>query len=278
MNLFPPTKQNTFVVYVTYNPDTRLRKSINIVKNIFDNIVIIDNNSSVDINLLINNNIQLIKNNDNLGIAKALNIGAEYAIRKGALWLLMFDQDTIPRDDILLIYNSVYSNYPAKEKIGQIGISYCQSRSARKHYYNVTSLITSGSLLSLNVYKKIGEFRNDFFIDSVDFEYSLRVRKYGFVNLQSSEVAINHRIGNVKEKKCFFLTIKSTNHTPQRRYYMARNHVIISKKYFFSFPFWVLKKNFFFIMSLVQIILIEDQRQIKMKRILAGLKDGIYIN
>lgn len=277
MNLFYPTKQNTFVVIVTYNPDNRLCDSMNVIENIFNNIVIVDNNSSFDVKLLINNNgYHFIKNNENLGIALALNIGAEYAINNGAKWLLMLDQDTIPRADILSVFNSIYSNYPHKEKIGQIGVSFNPNKSTKRIYYNVTSLITSGTLLSLDVYKIIGTFRNDFFIDSVDFEYSLRIKKKGFVNLLSPEVAIDHCLGDKKEKKWFFFVMKSTNHPPQRRYYMARNHAIISFKYFLSFPFWVMKKNFSFIKSFFEIILVDDQKISKIKKSFSGLKDGIF--
>jgi rhamnosyltransferase len=279
MNLFAPSKQNTVVVYVTYNPDNRFSKSISIISGIFENIVIVDNNSANDVKLLINNDgINIIRNKENLGIARALNTGAEFAVSKGAKWLLMFDQDTIPREDILSVYCSVYLEYPEKERIGQIGVSYYQPRSISGSYKTVSTLITSGSLLSLDVYKTIGKFRDDFFIDSVDFEYSLRIKKNGYVNLISPEVAISHHLGNPKEKKYLFVTVRSSNHPPVRRYYMARNHAIISFNYFFNFPLWVLKKNYFFIVSLFQIILVDDQKLTKIRKTLSGLKDGIFIH
>ena len=279
MNLFAPSKQNTVVVYVTYNPDERFSESVNIIGRLFENIVVVDNNSATDVKMMIDNDkIKIIRNNENLGIARALNIGAEYAVNNGAKWLLMFDQDTIPREDILSVFDSVYSGYPEKKRIGQIGVSFYRPRSISGIYNIVSTLITSGSLLSLDIYKSIGKFRDDFFIDSVDFEYSLRIKKNGFVNLISPEVAINHRLGNSKERKYIFFTVRSSNHPPVRRYYMARNHAIISKNYFFNFPWWVLKKNYFFIVSLFQIILVDDQKFTKIKKTLSGLKDGIFVH
>lgn len=276
MNKATPSKQNTFVLIVTYNPDFRLCKSINVVRTIFDNIIVVDNNSVSDVKLLLKDiSLTFIQNEKNLGIAKALNIGAEFAISHGAEWLLMLDQDTIPRPDILSIYESVYLNYPHKEKIGQIGISFFRNKPIKGIYKNVTTLITSGTLLSLDAYKVIGAFRNDFFIDCVDFEFSLRIKKNGFVNLQSPIVAIDHRLGFEKNNKVLFLSFKSSNHPPLRRYFMARNHLVITKLYFFSFPYWVAKKNFFFIKSLLNIILVDDQKNDKMKKTLLGLKDGI---
>jgi len=268
-----PTKLNIFVAIVTYNPDSRLSESLTVIKNIFSNIVIIDNNSLSDV-LISDKDIHLVKNSVNLGIAQALNIAAEYAISQGARWLLMLDQDSIPSPDILSIYSSVYSSYPDKEKIAQIGVSFAPGKNIKRHWYNVSTLITSGTILSLEVYKIVGRFRSDFFIDSVDFEYSLRIRKKGFVNLLSPEVAIDHRLGSVKRINCFLFNIKSTNHSPQRRYYMARNNILISLEYFYFFPFWVLKKNFFFLKSFLEIITVDDQKIAKLKKTFSGIKDG----
>lgn len=276
MNELPPTQQNTFVAIITYNPDIRLLESVEVIKKIFRNIIIIDNNSSFNVKTFINNNLHYIINNDNLGIAKALNIGAEYAIKHGARWLLMLDQDSIPRVDILSIYNSVYLSYPDKKKIGQIGVSFSYKKSNKRIYYKVTTLITSGSLLSIDVYKIIGGFRNNLFIDSVDFEYSLRIKEAGFVNLLSPEVGIQHRLGNYKERKILFFTIRSTNHPPQRRYYMARNHIDISLQFISKYPIWVIKKNYFFFKSILEIILVDDHKILKIRNTFSGLIDGIF--
>lgn len=277
MNLFPPTRQNTFVVIVTYNPDLRLNESLAVIMEIFNNVMIVDNNSSPDIKTMINyEHINFIKNSNNLGIAQALNIGANYAIDKGAKWIMMLDQDTIPRSDILDVFISVYNNYPDKELIGQIGVSFPHLNTKIRPFKEVDVLITSGTLLSLDVFKKAGNFREDFFIDSVDFEYSLRINKMGFVNLLSPETAINHRLGNLKERKILFLRLKSTNHSPLRRYYMARNHVVITFQYLLSFPYWILKKNYFFLRSIFEILLIDDQKMIKIKKTFSGILDGIF--
>jgi rhamnosyltransferase len=276
LNLYSPTKDNTFVVIVTFNPDGRLLESIIALNQIFKYIIVVDNGSSLNIKEFINNDrITIIKNEVNYGIGKALNIGADYSLLMGAKWILMLDQDTIPISDLLLIYSSIYFSFPKKELIGQIGLSYNEKKNKGLEYFVVTTLITSGSLLSLDAYKVTGSFRDDFFIDSVDFEYSLRLCKNGFVNLLSSEIAINHRLGNLKVKKYFFLTVRSTNHPPLRRYYMARNHVILTFQYILIFPIWIIKKNYFFFKSILEILLVDDQKILKIKKTFSGLKDGI---
>jgi rhamnosyltransferase len=67
-------------------------------------IIIIDNNSKdqLFLNQFLNDNqIFLLKNTENLGIAKALNQGFEIAIIKGHKWVLMFDQDSLPFTDCI---------------------------------------------------------------------------------------------------------------------------------------------------------------------------------
>lgn len=276
MKLPSPTRINTFVVIITFNPDNRLYDSLKIVKNIFDNIIIVDNNSASDIQTQIENpQIIIIKNSDNLGIAHALNRGALYALGKGAEWILMLDQDSIIRVDILEIFKTIYLLYPSKDHIGQIGVSFPYLFTVSRPYSKVNVLITSGTLLSLSAFLDVGLFREDFFIDSVDFEYSLRLKQKKYVNLLSPELAIDHKLGDLKCKKILFISIKSTNHSPLRRYYMARNHVLISKKYFSTFPLWIMKKNLFMILIILQMILVDDQKVSKIKNTWRGLIDGI---
>jgi rhamnosyltransferase len=275
MNL--PSTKNTLVLIVTYNPDERFIKSLTIIKKVFQNILVVDNNSGNDVaNLIDDSKIHLIKNVENLGIARALNVGAKFALNKKYSWLLMLDQDTIPSYDLLNVFCTVYSAFPNKEKIGQIGVSFENRKKINEKYSRVPALITSGTLLSLEVFSAVGEFRDDFFIDSVDFEYSLRIKKKGYFNLLSPIVAIDHRLGNLKNKKILFTTISSTNHSAVRRYYMARNHVILSIQYFFYFPFWVIKKNYFFILSFLEMLIVDDQKSLKIKKTLTGIRDGLF--
>jgi rhamnosyltransferase len=276
MNIFSPSEQNTFVVIITYNPDSRLRESISVVGKIFRNIVIIDNHSFNDVRSLIgNNNLNYIQNEENFGIAKALNIGADFAFKNGAEWILMLDQDSIPRYDILEVFKSVYSQYNLKNRIGQIGVSIPQLSTKKSPFKDVKVLITSGTLLSLRIFNEVGRFREDFFIDSVDFEYSLRIRKKGYVNLLSPEFGIDHQLGNTRVKKIWFLTISSSNHSPIRRYYMARNHAILSIQYFFSFPIWILKKNLAMVQILLQMLIVDDQKILKLRNTCSGFVAGI---
>ena len=77
----------------------RLRDNINAIYSQVDKLIIVDNKSENlnDIEYFVEKyeNIILIKNNDNLGIAKALNQIMEVGLCERADWVLTLDQDSV---------------------------------------------------------------------------------------------------------------------------------------------------------------------------------------
>ena len=95
--------QNTLGIIVAYNPEMEL-----LIKNAkaaiaqVDEILII-NNSNYDINLdsYSIGNVNIINNNRNLGISKALNIGIDYAKEHNYDYVLLLDQDSTLTDNFI---------------------------------------------------------------------------------------------------------------------------------------------------------------------------------
>ena len=52
--------------------------------------------------------------------------------------------------------------------------------------------MTSGSFLNLKVYKEAGPFVDKLFIDYVDFEYCLRLKKKGFKIYKLNNTYMQH--------------------------------------------------------------------------------------
>lgn len=273
---------------ITYNPDIALYDLINVIKNKVGSIIIVDNNSEaktqIDLTEIASQSdfITLILNNENFGIAKALNQGVILANKMNYDWVLTFDQDTKPFDNIVDILAEVYELYPDKKLIGAIGVNALKTNSEK--YYMLSSqekycerdyLITAGCLISINAFNRIGGFREDFFIDNVDLEYSLRLKQNGMVSLITYDYGMMHDAGAPIAIKILGMRITSTNHNIIRRYYMARNHIILSKEYFLKFPYFILKTNFFFMLSIIKILLVENDITLKIQASFRGLKDGI---
>jgi rhamnosyltransferase len=281
------TKNDICCAIITFNPDRGLLELIDVIESQVNRIIIIDNFSDEDKIGIVTNcakyeRIEIIKNCNNLGIAKALNQGVEFAKQKGFNWVITFDQDTKPFNNIIDIISKVYYLYPDKNKIGAIGANAVDAKS--NIYYCLPEnslfstrdyLITSGCLISVRVFSEIGGFREDLFIDNVDIEYSLRLSRYGKVSLITEKPGMMHKAGNSISKKIFGFNIESSHHNSIRRYYMARNHVILTKKYFSYFPYFIFKLNFFFILSVLKIILFENNKKDKIRFSLKGICEGL---
>ena len=266
-------KKNTCILVVTYNPTKDFSKNARQYLNIVDNVVVVDNGSNIDIAALLPPDIiqhfHIIRSEKNNGIAWALNRGIEWGIDKGFLYVLTFDQDSYPSDEILKCYSVILKN---NNHVGLIGTSY--SHISFGNYSTDTvekmTVITSGLLHPVSTIKNVGLYKENMFIDSVDFDYSLRVKKYRYKVLRTKSQYIIHHLGNPIKR----FGIISSNHAPVRRYYMARNHIYITKKYGLIFPLFVLKKNFTFLMSIIRMLLIEDNKYAKFKITMKGIADG----
>ncbi len=286
-DIIPPIPTNIFVVIVTYNPTSNI---INLINALPVNVqkFIVDNNSQgqshrfID-ELSINENVIIIKNETNVGIAKALNQGLEAGAKLSFKWAITFDQDSLPTPTIIQLLIDTYNNYSDKNKLAMVAANYDTNGSTylKKRIdlglktIEMRVLITSGSMLSIPVFEEVGAFREDFFIDCVDIEYCLRLKSKGYKIVISSEVGFNHAIGLSQSKKIFGINFTSSTHNVMRRYYMARNNVILTKMYLFKFPLYILNKNFTFLKSIISIIAVDDNKKEKLKTTFKGIFNGI---
>ena len=97
-------------------------------------------------------------------------------------------------------------------------------------------VMTSGNLLNLAIYQKVGQFNEDLFIDCVDTWMCLNIKKNGYDIVQLNDISLKHQLGNATLKKIFGKTIICSNHEPIRRYYMMRNTLYVTKYFEHDFP------------------------------------------
>ena len=112
-----------------------------------------------------------ITNGKNLGIAQALNIGAEKAISIGCDFLLTMDQDSYASEDMIERLVDCQLELDSMD-IGIISPFHmtqtCQQPNKSSRWQEVMTPMTSGCLVSLDAYRKVGPFLDKFFIDFVD--------------------------------------------------------------------------------------------------------------
>lgn len=268
-----PDYFNTVIAVITYNPTNGFENRIRRYVEIANKIVVIDNGSIENISSYIPEEIKkhfvIIKSCTNKGIAWGLNQGVLYAKNHGFLYILTFDQDSFPICEILKCYAEVVSKV---DNVGLIGTSFTDREIARPFhitYRSKKTLITSGTLHLVSIFDVVGLYDERLFIDSVDFDFVLRVRKKYEV-LCVNEPLIYHELGSPIVK----YGISSSNHNIVRRYYMSRNHVLICRRYWKDYPIWILKKSLMFFVSIIKMIIVENDVKEKIFSTMRGFRDA----
>jgi len=232
-------------------------------------------------------NVHLISNANNLGVATALNQGINYAMDCGFNWVITLDDDSLLYDDTVAKMIDVFMVYPHKEKIGILYpnpimnsfssantnfIKECNNRL----WCEVDFVNSSGSLINLDVHQKLGPFIDDFFTDCFDLEYGLRQKVNGFKTIVACKAKMHQQLGNIKTVKMFNREFSPTNHSYLRRYYSARNTILILRTYIFKEPLIVLNN---FLKSVIKIalkiIMFESDKKRKISSMLLGMWHGI---
>ncbi|AZA75218.1 glycosyltransferase [Chryseobacterium indoltheticum] len=230
-------------------------------------------------------NIQVLGNEENVGIAKALNECVKIAKFRDFTHILSMDQDSYFDQDMISKYKLKIINVTEKD-IAIYGVNPLQDG---KTLYentgdklNVTDTITSGSIFIIDNFKKYGYFEEELFIDAVDYEYCYRLKKYHNQNtIVFTDIILNHTVGYVEKTKLGF---KINNYSAFRTYFIVRNQLSIWRRYPSLFPYKykvvLLKDHILF--RTVKIILAEKNKIIKLKSIFLGIlhhvtkKSGYY--
>lgn len=259
---------------VTYNADLqRLEQNIKAILPQVGEIVLVDNGSNnLDCVISLTNsypNIHIIREGVNKGIAKALNDAASYAYDKGFEWIITLDQDSVSPSNLV----STYEKYTNVNRVGMISckiidrnfgeLSYNQSD--HKPIEEVSTCITSASMLNLKAWKEVGGFDENMFIDSVDFDICYSLREHGYKVLRTNETSLLHEVGHSEIRKWMGKERQIFHHSPIRYYYMARNGLLLGKKHHFL-PRAIYRSLRGFIIML----LFDDHRQAKAKMMLRG--------
>ncbi len=210
----------------------------------------------------------------NMGIAYALNQGVARAAALGKSWVLTMDQDSRPDANMIGAFCAMHARHPERICLSPRICDHGEMRPVKRLVLEYA--ITSGNLVHRSVYDRIGLYQEDLFIDCVDIDFSLRVRKGGMNIHLVGDALLFHRVGEATTGRA---PIKFyTAHSRLRRYYLFRNSVYILRKYAFVFPKFSLK---FFVTSaiLFSCLPFYEKGVLKTYRwIFAGLVDGLTGN
>ncbi|MCT1191521.1 glycosyltransferase [Lactococcus lactis] len=262
---------------VLFNPEIdRLKMNISAIIDQVDYTILVDNGSKniLDIKKLMNDfpNINLIELGDNKGIAFALNKIGQYAVEYEFDYFITLDQDSVVMKNLVKEYKK-YLNLPF---MGQL-TNYIEDRNnpidRSKIILKENGAITSSALMPTDVYKSGIKYDDDLFIDKVDFDINIQLKKAGFKSYQIPYVGLLHEVGNQTQHSFLGLKVMTYNHSAMRRYFISRNSIYLIKKYGFREAGGFLIGD---VSRFIKTILYEKDKIKKNKASIKGLRDGIF--
>ena len=253
---------------VSFCPEiSRLKQSLQSVTAQAEKVFVVDNHSEnlSEVKKLVMSipNAALLENEQNNGIAKALNQMCELAEKEGYEWILTLDQDSLIPEDLL----KIFQNYLSEEKIGII----CPAVYYEGWEKKVESEAPT-SLTKIQAWKEVGGFREEYFIDYVDNEFCMKLRLHNYKVLRVNGCQMHHQLGDSGIKKIFGLKWHYTRHNPLRLYYMARNNYAFIREYAKSLP--LLKEYLKLVYVLLLEFLFSKQKRKAIRFIRYGLRDA----
>lgn len=206
----------------------------------------------------------------NEGIAYALNQTVYWAIDNKYTHILTMDQDSYWEN--FDEYKNTVAIYLGKYKIFSPNINHVIDQS--ESIMEIKASITSGSVYDLDLFKEIGFFREDYFIDAVDTEFSYRAFRNSYPTVCITNAHLKQQFGD--PIKCY--GIKTSNYSAFRTYYIVRNHIWLWREYpdIISKELRCVILGNYIIIKMVQILLVENDKINKMKSLMKGVYKGIF--
>lgn len=222
-------------VVVWYNPSKKDIKNIDSYIKAVDKLYIVDNseNGSNESKIPNSKKVEYIYQNENLGIAKALNIACYKAIKEKYKFILTMDQDSCFKSNDVDKMKTKISSLDLS-KIGIISPWHktkLKSEKPKEEIDYPLDVMTSGNILNLDIFQKIGGFKEFLFIDGVDIEYCLNLKKNGYKVMRINSIELQHDLGDIFYRNFLGKEFMCDNHNYLRIYYMTRNYRYIRKEY-----------------------------------------------
>jgi rhamnosyltransferase len=273
-------------VVVTYHPTRDMVQNLRDVLSQTNTLVVVDNCSPHDTLTELRDasrslGFHLIENSDNLGIAEALNQGVRWAKGEGYKWVILFDQDSRLTPHFVEKMVAAWQAHPQRDRVGSMHPTYYDPGARRDPVQLRTSdggpitSMTSGALMPIWVFDKLGWFASEFFIDEVDSEYCYRIRAAGYIIADSKEAVLHHTVGSPEPFKLLGFSCRPTQHSATRRYYMSRNRIVLFRKYFPIFPRYVLHSMHMAFIETVKCFIADRDRVRKFRNFMLGTWDGL---
>lgn len=291
-------------VIVRFNPPPGFDRRVAMAAAQSDMTIVVDNGSAQAWTpdpaiLAARHHLHHLRNEENLGIATALNQGIRYAARHGAHGAFLLDHDSealagcvqrlldtwraekrqpiaavVPH--ILYGHPDIQCRWPSTAGSGRrlrFRFVYAERMQGAEP---VDLAISSGMLVSIAHWQRLGGFDENLFIDLVDTDYCLRARRHGFLVLAEPRAQVQHTLGDV-QKRAFLGRFAAfpTHHSTIRHYYISRNRMALYRRHARRFPSWAAYETLGALKLIVKVLAFETGRRLKLAATLKGTRDGL---
>ena len=262
-------------IVVSFKGGEKTLKTIDALLPQVDHVHVVDNGSDLfSLDLLggiKDERVSIRKLGENLGIGGALNAGLLKARQLDCSWVLTMDQDSIAAPDMVgCLIKTIVKNDDVLCLSPNL-IVHGDDKSPLK-IGSVPYAITSGNMVNMEIYNSVGDYNEDYFIDCVDFDFSLRVRKAGFKIFKDPNAFLYHELGEKNDLPKLFKRYY-TLHSPLRRYYMFRNFLYLTKEYLFSDFKFIFKLFFSHLILFTLLIFYDPKPATSVRMIFQGVLD-----
>lgn len=276
---------------ILYNPtEENIANIVNCLEKQVDKICMVDNSDKDNSHLLsIDEKIIYFPLCQNVGIARAQNKGIKYFIEHHFDYIISCDQDTTIGQDVVkrllsttLQLKSQNINVGAVAPIGidhntQKPLSYSTPKIkditiGNLNLMEVYQTMNSMSLISVDLFEKVGLMDETLFIDGVDCEWCWRAKHLLDARFfYDYNIKMNHTLG-ISTKK---IGGREIHITPSfRMYYQYRNFIWLAQRNYTP-KRWIIRNGIKYIFKIFYYTIKSTNRRSYIKNILKGIRDGI---
>lgn len=268
-------------VVTAYHPDERLAAVVEAALTSCATVIVADNTPGDAPSLadkLDDPRVRVLRSGHNRGLAGALNVGLD-ELPGDAEAVLFLDQDSVLPAE-LVAGLAAHLDDPAIGVVGptpvdaETGGRYERGADRHETLDDRPSIITSGMLVRRACLEAVPRFREEFFVDCVDTDFCLRVRRSGSRVVRDAALILPHAIGSGRDHRLGPLTVRVLHYPAWRHYWIARNGLVLSREFAGERSF-VLNNALFMARWLLVTALFDDRRRASVPAVLQGLVHGL---
>lgn len=245
-----------------FSPPASLPDRVRALRDQVDAVVAVDDSAEPAASAAVHEALrdagaEVLVTGENRGIAHALNRGVTRALAiDPACWIMTLDQDsTVPAGYVDAALATFADATAAGLAVGGVcpwflGDAPTPDEGTDRGFSLAFDPIQSALLMPAATIERCGPFAEEYFIDSVDSEYTLRMRRHGLVVVRAPDTRLTHAMGTPRPLR--FLGRRLTRngrpaHVPYQRpfrvYYITRNALALNAEYGREFRGWLARRN-----------------------------------